>query len=218
MKGMFITFEGTEGSGKSTQIARLARRLQERGKIVRLLREPGGTSIGEEIRHTLKHSPGNQAMTPQTELLLINASRAQLVKEVILPALDAGQWLLCDRFVDSSVAYQGFGRGLNLESVRQIIGFAVGALRPHLTLLLTIPIHMSEARRMERGAASHVAGAEPARDRFEEADRAFFERVEQGYLAIAQAEPDRVRVIDGTPSEAEVAQAIWSEVVRRMEK
>jgi dTMP kinase len=94
----------------------------------------------------------------------------------------------------------------------------VGALKPHLTLLLTIPIHMSEARRMERGAAAHVAGAEPARDRFEEANRAFFERVEQGYLAIAQAEPDRVRVIAGTPSEAEVAQAIWSEVERRMEK
>jgi dTMP kinase len=218
MKGTFITFEGTEGSGKTTQIGRLAHRLQERGRIVRVVREPGGTSIGEEIRHTLKHSPGNHAMTPEAELLLINASRAQLVKEVILPALDAGEVLLCDRFADSSVVYQGFGRGLNVQTVRQIVGFAVGALRPHLTLLLTIPLDVSEARRMVRGSQPGVSGTKPARDRFEEADRAFFERVEEGYRAIAQAEPDRVRVIDGTRPEDEVAQAIWAEVERWTER
>ena len=108
MKGLFISFEGTEGSGKSTQIARLADRLKAEGRIVRLLREPGGTPIGEEVRHTLKHSAANEAMTPATELLLMNASRAQLVGEIIRPALAAGEVVLCDRFYDSTTAYQGY--------------------------------------------------------------------------------------------------------------
>src|SRR5580704_16142382 len=114
MKGLFITFEGTEGSGKTTQIAALAERLRALGHTVRVLREPGGTPIGEEIRHTLKHSEANQNMTPETELLLMNASRAQLVREIIQPALAAGEIVLCDRFYDSTIAYQGFGRGLDL--------------------------------------------------------------------------------------------------------
>src|SRR5271169_6168261 len=125
MTGLFITFEGTEGSGKSTQIDILAQRLQERGLPVRKFREPGGTPIGEEIRHTLKHSKANEAMTPEAELLLMNASRAQLVCEVIRPALAAGEIVLSDRFYDSTTAYQGYGRQLDLAMVHSIIDAAV---------------------------------------------------------------------------------------------
>src|SRR5216110_2071621 len=121
MAGTFITFEGTEGGGKSTQIALLAERLRKAGKTVRVLREPGGTPIGEEIRHTLKHSLQNEAMTAEAELLLMSASRAQLVREVIRPALAAGDLVLCDRFYDSTIAYQGYGRQLDLNVVRTII-------------------------------------------------------------------------------------------------
>src|SRR5665213_1100260 len=117
MRGLFITFEGTEGSGKSTQIQVLAKRLREMGRVVQTLREPGGTPIGEEIRHTLKHSNVNHAMMAETELLLMNASRAQLVREVIRPALNSGEVVLCDRFHDSTVAYQGYGRGLDLSLI-----------------------------------------------------------------------------------------------------
>src|SRR5438067_13818303 len=139
MKGLFVTFEGTEGSGKSTQIALLAARLRAHGHRVREIREPGGTPIGEEIRHTLKHSAANQAMTPEAELLLMNASRAQLVRETIRPALAAGDIVLCDRFYDSTVAYQGHGRGLDLKMVNGIIDVAVGDTRPNLTLLMLVP-------------------------------------------------------------------------------
>jgi dTMP kinase len=208
-QGLLITFEGTEGSGKSTQIERLARRLEAGGRAVRVVREPGGTLIGEEIRHTLKHSQGNRAMTSEAELLLINASRAQLVREVMDPALAAGEVVLCDRFADSSVAYQGYGRGLDREAVRRIIRFAVGDRRPDLTLLLAIPLEVSEARRAERVAGQSNG---PVRDRFEEADRGFFERVEAGYRAIAREEPDRVCVIDGTRPVEEVAGVIWGRV------
>src|SRR5436189_2994552 len=150
MKGLFITFEGTEGSGKSTQIALLEERLRETGREVVLLREPGGTPIGEEIRHTLKHSEFNRGMKPETELLLMNAARAQLVREVIRPALAAGQVVLCDRFYDSTIAYQGHGRQLDLARVKAIIDFAVEGTRPDLTLLLDIPLEVSEARRVSR--------------------------------------------------------------------
>jgi dTMP kinase len=207
MKGLFITFEGTEGGGKTTQIALLAERLQELGRIVRVLREPGGTPIGEEIRHTLKHSVNNEAMTPETELLLMNASRAQLVREVIRPSLERGEVVLCDRFFDSTIAYQGFGRGLELARVRSVIEFAVGNTRPHLTLLLHVPLSVSEARRQAR-----EAGAAPVRDRIESAGRAFFERVEQGFQALAEAEPARVRKIDATATKEQVHAAIWKTV------
>src|SRR5687767_5092017 len=165
MAGLFITFEGTEGGGKSTQIVRLADRLSARGLRVHQLREPGGTPIGEEIRHTLKHSAANHAMTPETELLLMNASRAQLVRERIQPQLAAGDVVLCDRFSDSTVAYQGYGRGLDLQQVHQVIDFAVNGLRPALTFLLRVPVEVSEARRAARASG--------LRDRFEEADREF---------------------------------------------
>src|SRR5882672_9550789 len=146
MKGLFITFEGTEGTGKSTQISLLAEHLRSMGFSVRTTREPGGTPIGEEIRHTLKHSADNQAMTAEAELLLMNASRAQLVREVIRPALAAGEIVLSDRFYDSTTAYQGHGRGLDLETVRRIIDFAVGDTRPDLTLLLEVSPETSRAR------------------------------------------------------------------------
>ena len=207
MKGLFITFEGTEGCGKSTQVGLLADRLRSMGCFVRTLREPGGTPIGEEIRHTLKHSHQNHAMTPEAELLLMNASRAQLVREVIRPAMAAGEIILCDRFYDSTIAYQGYGRGLNLATVRQVIDLAVGEARPDLTLLLQVATEVSEGRRLARQPNLPM---DIQRDRFEENDRAFFERVALGYKAIAETEPNRVRVIDASSSVEDVRRSIWS--------
>lgn len=203
MRGLFITFEGTEGSGKTTQIAALAERLRSLGHTVRLLREPGGTPLGEEIRHTLKDSKAGKNMTPEAELLLMNASRAQLVREVIQPALAAGEIVLCDRFYDSTVAYQGYGRGLDLKMVRRIIDIAVGKTKPTLTFLLMVPLAVSEARQRKRAAR---------RDRFEQEDRAFFQRVEAGYEALAAAEPKRIHRIDAKRSAKKVGQEIWNAV------
>src|SRR5258705_13334506 len=176
MKGLFITFEGTEGSGKSTQISLLAEHLRTIGQTVRTIREPGGTPIGEEIRHTLKHSAANQAMIAEAELLLMNASRAQLVREVIRPALAAGEIVLCDRFYDSTTAYQGYGRQLNLQKVKAIIDVAVGDTRPDVTLLFVVPHEITADRLLKRQSTLPFM-----RDRIEEADRNFFERVASGY-------------------------------------
>lgn len=203
-KGVFISFEGSEGCGKSTQIERLARHLRAIGYRVRAMREPGGTPIGEEIRHTLKHSHNNAAMTPEAELLLMNASRAQLVREVIRPALDAGEIVLSDRFYDSTLAYQGYGRQLDLAMVRAIVDVAVGQTRPDLTLLLTVTTEISAQRRAQRQSTMPFV-----RDRIEEADRSFFERVEKGFAALAAAEPARFRVLDATGSQDNVAERIW---------
>jgi dTMP kinase len=208
---LFISFEGTEGAGKTTQINALAERLREGGLVCRLLREPGGTPIGEEIRHTLKHSAQNQAMTPEAELLLMNASRAQLVREIIRPALAAGEIVLCDRYHDSTIAYQAYGRGLDLQFVRQVIAFAIGDTRPHVTILLTLPIELSEARRLARPTQPALQ-----RDRMEEADRAFFVRVEEGYKQIAAAEAARVKQVDATRSVAEVQAEIWRHVAPQL--
>ena len=206
MKGLFITFEGTEGSGKSTQISLLAERLRSMGHSVRTLREPGGTPIGEEIRHTLKHSKDNDAMTAEAELLLMNASRAQLVREVIRPALAKGEVVLCDRYYDSTTAYQGYGRQLNLKVVQANIDVAVGETRPDLTLLLLVPHDLSEQRRQARQPTLPLP---IKRDRIEEADQSFFVRVAKGYQAIAAAEPQRVRTIDGVGSVGEIQASIW---------
>lgn len=206
--GVFITFEGTEGGGKSTQIERLRKRVEGLGRAVRVLREPGGTPIGEEIRHTLKHSAHNHDMTPEAELLLMNASRAQLVRRVIQPALAAGEVVLCDRFFDSTIAYQGFGRGLDRTAVDAVIRFAIGSTVPHLTLLLAVPVEVSEERRRARAAD---AGA--ARDRFEEEDQAFFRRVEEGFQHQAAREPGRIRVVQAGKSREEVELEIW-QIVR----
>jgi len=211
--GFFISFEGTEGGGKSTQLQILAERLRAHSRRVRLVREPGGTPIGEEIRHTLKHSEANRAMTNEAELLLMNASRAQLVREVIRPALAAGEIVLCDRFYDSTVAYQGYGRGLPLPLVQAVIDVAVEQTRPDLTLVLDVPVRVSEARRKARQEKGH---AEPVRDRMEEADRKFFERVHAGFHSIAAAHPERVVLLDASREIESVSAAIWDVVAKRL--
>ena len=206
MAGCFITFEGTEGCGKSTHIKKLARRLEAEGHTVRTLREPGGTESGESIRQLLKHGP--EELTAEAELLLMNASRAQLVSEIIRPAIAAGEIVLCDRFYDSTTVYQGTGRGLDAAQVQAVIDFAVGDTRPDLTLLLQIPLKTSEERRARRSET----------DRFEQADRTFFERIEAGYTALAAAEPDRIRVIEADQPLDTVAAAIWRIVNDRLKK
>jgi dTMP kinase len=203
-KGLFITFEGTEGCGKSTQVELLARRLRALGHRVRTLREPGGTPIGEEIRHTLKHSKNNAAMTAEAELLLMNASRAQLVREIIRPALAAGEIVVCDRFYDSTTAYQGHGRQLDLEKVKTVIDFAVGETRPNLTLFLHVPAEVSAERLHSRQTSLQFV-----RDRIEEADQKFFERVAHGFGVIAAAEPQRVKFINGAQPLDVVCEKIW---------
>ncbi len=205
--GLLISFEGTEGCGKSTQISVLAERLRALGRGVKMVREPGGTPIGEEIRHTLKHSAANEAMSPEAELLLMNASRAQLVREVIRPALSGGNIVLCDRFYDSTVAYQGYGRGLDLEVIRAVIDIAVGETRPRLTLLLRVPAEVSQAR-----VAARRIAVLPARDRIEEADGAFFERVARGYESVAREEPNRVQSIDAVGPVELISDEIWNKV------
>ena len=206
MAGCFITFEGTEGCGKSTHIKKLARRLEAEDHTVRTLREPGGTESGESIRQLLKHGP--EELTAEAELLLMNASRAQLVREVIRPAIAAGEIVLCDRFYDSTTVYQGTGRGLDAAQVQAVIDFAVGDTRPDLTLLLQIPLKTSEERRARRSET----------DRFEQADRTFFERIEAGYTALAAAEPDRIRVIEADQPLDTVAATIWRIVNDRLKK
>ena len=207
MKGLFITFEGTEGCGKSTQIELLAKTLHDLGYRTRTLREPGGTPVGEEIRHTLKHSKANVAMTPETELLLVNASRAQLVREIIRPALAVGEVVLSDRFYDSTTAYQGYGRGLDLPLVKSVIDFVVGDTRPDLTLLLHVPPEVSAERLLSRQSTLPFL-----RDRMEEGDENFFARVAKGFEAIAAAEPNRVRVVDGTGTIEVVCAGVWEQV------
>lgn len=204
MKGLFITFEGNEGSGKSTQVPLLVERLRQWGQTVRIFREPGGTPIGEEIRHTLKHSAANAAMTREAELLLMNASRAQLVREVIRPALERGEIIVSDRFYDSTTAYQGYGRQLDLQTVKHVIDLAVGDTRPDVTLFLRVPQEVSEERQRSRQSTMPFI-----RDRMEEADRAFFERVAKGYDAIAAENPERIKVINAVGSVEEVQASIW---------
>jgi dTMP kinase len=206
-KGFFITFEGTEGCGKSTQSAILSERIRALGYRVRTLREPGGTPIGEEIRHTLKHSKANAAMTAEAELLLMNASRAQLVREVIRPALAAGEVIVCDRFYDSTTAYQGHGRQLNLDHVKAVVEFAVGETKPNLTLFLHVPPEVSAERLRSRQETLPFV-----RDRIEEADQKFFERVAHGFGVIASSEPQRVKFINGAMSVDNVCAKIWEHV------
>ncbi|MGH7952203.1 MAG: dTMP kinase [Limisphaerales bacterium] len=203
-KGLFITFEGTEGCGKSTQVELLTQRIRALGHRVHTLREPGGTSIGEEIRHTLKHSKNNAAMTAEAELLLMNASRAQLVREIIRPALAAGEIVLCDRFYDSTIAYQGYGRGLDLKHVQAVIDFAIGETKSDLTLFLRVPPEISDER-----LRSRQSNLPFVRDRIEGADKSFFARVAKGYKAIAATEPNRVHVLDGSGKIETVCENIW---------
>lgn len=206
-RGIFISFEGNEGCGKSTQIELLSRRLQAEGRAVTTLREPGGTGLGELLRDILKTPKEGVEIDAVSELLLMNASRAQLVRQVIQPQLANGYIVLVDRFFDSTIVYQGFGRGLDQSLVRKTIEVAVGQTIPDITLLLKVPLQVSESRRAMRAQTTR-----PERDRFEESERAFFERIEQGYDAVVEAEPDRINVIDATLDIESVHQAIWSRV------
>ena len=199
-RGLLITFEGGEACGKSTQIALLAERLRSIGRVCSTLREPGGTPLGEKIRHLVKEDPVGVGMAPSAELLLMNASRAELVHRVIRPALDRGEVVLCDRFWDSTIAYQGYGRGLDLAMVRSVIAAAVGGVRPDLTLWLRVDPAEATRRLVGRGQAV---------DRFESEKSTFFERVEQGYAAQASAEPDRFRAVEADGSREGVHDRIW---------
>jgi dTMP kinase len=208
----FITFEGGEGAGKSTQIAKLAERLQQRGDQVLLTREPGGTPLGEAIRHLLKHAPEGRGMTAQTELLLFLASRAELVRKLIIPALDEGQWVLSDRFLDSTAVYQGAGRRLPGEIVDRLNAFAVGPHLPGLTLVLDLdPV---EGRRRLRAREPESA---EAFDRMEAETADFYARVRQGYHDLARAHPERVKLVPAAGSVEETAAAIWREVTAKFE-
>ena len=186
--GAFITFEGPDGSGKSTQIQWLAEYLTGLGQSVLLTREPGGTAISEKIRDVL-HDLRNRAMRPQTEILLYSAARAQLVAEVIRPALAGGAIVLCDRYADSTLAYQGYGHGLDLDTLRRVTSFATGGLRPDLTLLFDLDPAEGLRRRQTAGVEWN---------RLDDYDLAFHQRVREGYHALAQAEPDRWVVLDAT--------------------
>ena len=185
--GRFISLEGGEGAGKSTLLGGLRDYLHQHGVQLLQVREPGGTTLGEAIR-SLVLDPAHAALSAESELLLMFASRAQLVRERIQPALDAGQWVLCDRYVDASYAYQGGGRGQPLERIAELERWACDGVRPDLTLLLDLPVSTGRARAAGRGAA----------DRIETEADAFFERVRQAYRDRAQAEPQRFRVIDAS--------------------
>ncbi|MET0052557.1 MAG: dTMP kinase [Candidatus Thiodiazotropha sp.] len=201
--GRFITVEGGEGAGKSSNLSYIRDFLEKAGKSVVFTREPGGTELGESIRELLL---GHQhtGMSSDCELLLMFAARAEHLQAKILPALNQGQWVLCDRFTDASYAYQGAGRGLPEERIAALETFVQGALRPDLTLLLDLPVEVG----LER------AGKRSAPDRFESEAKSFFEKVRQGYLEIAHRDPERVRIIDASVPLVEVQHQI-SEVLNR---
>ena len=214
-RGKFITFEGLDGSGKSTQVEKLARSLRARGLAVAVTREPGGTATGEKIREVLLHSANSQ-LSPLAELALMFASRAQHVHEVILPALGEGRIVLCDRFTDSSEAYQGGGRRLGSKPVLQMHELLCGNLQPDLTVLLDndVAFSVERARRRNRQGKGRPVRGDKDENRFEQENRAFFGRVRQAYLAIAAREPQRMHLVDarGTPDETH---AIIMELVRK---
>ncbi len=203
-RGKFVTFEGLDGSGKSTQLDKLARSLRAHGLSVTITREPGGTSAGEKIREVLLHS-ATAGLSPLTEMALMFASRAQHIHEVILPALAEGRVVLCDRFTDSTEAYQGGGRKLGSKPVRQLHEILCGNLQPDLTILLDNDVAFSVERARRRNLKKKAGRSEKEKDenRFEQESRAFFGRVRHAYLAIAAREPQRVHVINarGTPGE-----------------
>ena len=201
--GIFISFEGSEGCGKSTQIRRLADALRQKNREVLILREPGGTPIGEVIRHLLKHDENAVGMTPEAELLLFAASRAQLVREVIRPALERGAVVLCDRFLDSTTVYQGVARALNESDVATINAFAVGGTLPDLTLLLDLDA--AEGRR-------RAAARQEAPDRMEQENEEFYEAVREGYRKLAMLHPERIVLLDASLDEEGVAALIGAQV------
>jgi dTMP kinase len=200
-----ITFEGAEGCGKTRQVKRLAAWLEKWGVAAAVFREPGDTAIGEAIRHLLQHSEGNQAMTPETELLLFEASRSQLVREKIQPALQRGEWVICDRFFDSTTLYQGAARNLDLGLVEKLNSFAVGDCVPDLSFVLDI----------DRATAhSRLGNRKKIRDRMEEESDEFHERVIRAYRELAENEPKRVVLIDGRISADTIEHQIWNALAR----
>ena len=206
--GRLISFEGSEGSGKSTQLIRLAAHLQKLKRDVITVREPGGTEIGEQIRNIIVHNSRGDEMCAETELLLFTAARAQLVREIIAPALVAGKIVLSDRFLDSSTVYQGIGRNLALDPVHQINRFAVGNVMPHLTIVIDVPTKVGLARIRQR--------ATDLPDRMERENIDFYNKVREGYLLLAKGLPERFIVVDGTQSEAALEKAIWAAVTERV--
>lgn len=206
--GKLISFEGSEGSGKSTQIARLAAHLQKSGREVISTREPGGTEIGEQIRNIIVHNSKGDEMCAETELLLFTAARAQLVREVIAPALMKGVIVLSDRYLDSSTVYQGIGRNLAADPVSQINRFAVGNVMPDLTIVIDVPEEVSLSRLKQR--------ASDLPDRMERENIDFYKKVREGYLVLAKGMPERFVVVDGTKSEEAIEKKIWAEVQARV--
>ncbi len=184
---MFITLEGPEGSGKSTQIRRLAKRLESLGYPVITTREPGGTPIGDQIRQVLVRME-NKELHPRTEILLFLAARAQLVEQLIKPALRDGKIILCDRYGDSTLAYQGYGHGLDLDQLRQMLDFATDHLKPDLTILLDLDVKTGLMRKK----------AEDEWNRLDAYEVLFHERVREGYLNLAHEEPERWRIVDAS--------------------
>jgi dTMP kinase len=207
MRGKFITLEGPEGSGKSTQAKTLIRRLAGCGIEAVYAREPGGTAIGEAIRNILQHNEAGEAPCDRAELLLFEASRNQLVEKVIRPHLEKGKWVVCDRFMDSTTAYQGYGRGLPVDDIQAINRFSANGVVPDLTLLLDLEV----ATGFERITQRYLALGESA-DRFEQEDRSFHERVREGYLKLAKESPKRFCIINAAKKPDAVAAAIWDTV------
>lgn len=207
--GFFISFEGSEGCGKSTQIRSLVETLQKCGLDPLLVREPGGTPIGEQIRHLLQHAPESSAMTAEAELLLFAASRAQLVREIICPALDSGRVVISDRFLDSTTVYQGVARRISSEAVASINQFAAGSRLPDVTFLLDMDSSQGLARAQSRSAPNQKP------DRMESEPLAFYEDVRQGYLQLAAREPERIHILDAARSPDEIAANIRSELQKR---
>jgi len=206
--GKLISFEGSEGSGKSTQIARLAAHLQKIGREVVATREPGGTEIGEQIRNIIVHNSRGDEMCPETELLLFTAARAQVVREVIAPALQRGAVVLSDRYLDSSTVYQGIARNLAPGPVSEINQFAVGNVMPDLTIVIDVPTEVSLARIRQR--------ASDLPDRMERENISFYTKVREGYLLLAKQWPARVVVLDGTLTPDELDQKVWAAVEQRL--
>jgi dTMP kinase len=209
--GAFITFEGSEGCGKSTQVKRLAARLEQTGVPTLVTREPGGTAIGEKIRDLLQFAPESFAMTPETEVLLFAASRAQLVRETIQPALAKGTVVISDRFFDSTTVYQGVARKLSPEIVATLNAFAIGDARPDLTFILDIDVETARNRLRRRVRPVAV------KDRMEEEPVEFYERVCHGYRELAKREPDRFTIIDGAQSPDAIEKKIWTAVQSKIE-
>ena len=208
-RGVFITFEGSEGCGKSTQVKRLASRFEQAGLRVLVTREPGGTAIGEKIRDLLQFAPESFAMMPETELLLFEASRSQLVREIIRPALEQGSVVISDRFFDSTAVYQGVARKLEPDIVATLNDFAIGADRPDLTIILDVDVATARARLLRRVRPVQ------ALDRMEQEPVEFYELVGEGYRELAGREPARIRLLDGARSPDEIESEIWREVSGR---